>query len=200
MSISTDMKSPLRLLVYIHRERTVLDLCCGSGYGSEIISQRVAVLFRYIGVDYSMEALAYGRGNYPGSFVALDAHKLPFKDSTMDFIVFLEGIEHVLEPETVLRETYRVLKGGGVLIISTINGSYFPRKAMNHILGLLGKQGHKYVTSSHLREYSFREFYDLLRNQKGFELVNLTGENLVPSLVGDLLLYLTPKDLWSYVM
>ena len=160
----------------------------------------MAIPFHYIGADYSMEALAYGRSNYPGRFVALDAHKLPFKDSTMDFVVFLEGIEHVLKPEIVLRETDRVLKSGGVLIISTINGNYLPRKVVNHMLGLLGRQVRKRVTSSHLREYCFREFQYLLKNQMGFELVSFTGENLIPSFVGDLLLYLTPKELWSCAM
>jgi len=49
------------------------------------------------------------------------AEKIPFPDKSFDIITLLEVIEHVKEPNIVFKEIYRVLKDGGILIMSTPN-------------------------------------------------------------------------------
>lgn len=46
-----------------------------------------------------------------------DAHRLPFKDSTLDAVVSKDTLQHFLEPWVVIGEIYRVLKIGGQFII-----------------------------------------------------------------------------------
>ena len=46
---------------------------------------------------------------------------LPFKDGTFDYVVCIEGIEHLEAPHSLIRGFSRVLKEGGRLIISTPN-------------------------------------------------------------------------------
>jgi 2-polyprenyl-3-methyl-5-hydroxy-6-metoxy-1,4-benzoquinol methylase len=46
---------------------------------------------------------------------------LPFDDASFDFVVSVEGIEHLENPFLCVREFSRVLKPGGNLIISTPN-------------------------------------------------------------------------------
>jgi len=50
---------------------------------------------------------------------------LPFKDENFDAVICLEGIEHVLHPEKLFSELARVLKKGGLLVISTPNVQNF---------------------------------------------------------------------------
>ncbi len=45
-----------------------------------------------------------------------DGHVLPFKDNKFDIIFCLEVMEHVMNPDQVLRELLRVLKKNGMLI------------------------------------------------------------------------------------
>jgi len=50
---------------------------------------------------------------------------LPFTDENFDAVICLEGIEHVMHPEILFSELARVLKKGGLLIISTPNVQNF---------------------------------------------------------------------------
>jgi len=62
---------------------------------------------------------------YP-HYVQADMEKiLPFNDEEFDAVVCLEGIEHTMRPEALFSELSRVLKKGGLLIISTPNVQNF---------------------------------------------------------------------------
>ena len=50
----------------------------------------------------------------------LDA-MLPFKTASFDYVVCLEGIEHLENPHRLVREMNRVLKLGGKCVLSTPN-------------------------------------------------------------------------------
>ncbi|MBK6748889.1 MAG: class I SAM-dependent methyltransferase [Pyrinomonadaceae bacterium] len=47
--------------------------------------------------------------------------KLPYKDDSFDYIVCIEGLEHIENPANAIREFSRVLKSGGTLIASVPN-------------------------------------------------------------------------------
>lgn len=48
-----------------------------------------------------------------------DAGRLPFSTASFDGVIMQDVIEHLREPETVLREVARILKPGGFLYLST---------------------------------------------------------------------------------
>ena len=64
--------------------------------------------------------------------VRCDAHDLPFSNESFDVIVSLQVIEHLKKPESFFKETKRVLKKEGVLIISTPNPSGIPARVLKH--------------------------------------------------------------------
>ena len=66
--------------------------------------------YRYINLDVR----AFGAGE--PSLIG-DAHRLPFKDASLDVVVSKDTLEHFIEPWTVVREVDRVLKRGGRFII-----------------------------------------------------------------------------------
>lgn len=105
--------------------RRVLDVACGEGYGSWILSKSALDV---VGVDIAPEAITHAREKYVGpniKFVESSAAKLPFDDSAFDAVVSFETIEHHDLHREMLSEIKRVLKQDGLLIISSPNKQYY---------------------------------------------------------------------------
>ncbi|WP_242441383.1 class I SAM-dependent methyltransferase [Stenotrophomonas maltophilia] len=105
--------------------KRVLDVACGEGYGSRILSNAASSV---VGVDISAEAVAHAQGKYAcGSleFVEASAASLPFPDDSFDVVVSFETIEHHDQHEEMLSEIRRVLRPGGLLVLSSPNKQYY---------------------------------------------------------------------------
>lgn len=95
-------------------ERRVLDLGCGMGG----MLAELAEFGQVYGTDISQEALAHcsNRG-FRRVFRATGGH-LPFRDSTFDIVTAFDTIEHIPDDEQALSECARILKPGGLIVVS----------------------------------------------------------------------------------
>lgn len=99
--------------------RTVLDIACGEGYGSAMLAQAAA---KVTGVDISQEVIAHAQAKYRAGnldFRRGSCTAIPLQDACVDAVVSFETIEHHDQHLAMMREIKRVLKPGGVLIISS---------------------------------------------------------------------------------
>lgn len=106
---------------WIEPHHWVLETACGSGYGTQFLARAAA---RVVGADYSPLALAYARSTYPATnltFVQMDCHHIPLQSGIFDRVVSLEVFEHLQDSAAYLRECARVLRPGGLLLLSTPN-------------------------------------------------------------------------------
>lgn len=106
----------------------VLDLGCGAALVADQLSD---LPLRYVGLDYGGHHIEFaaqkGRtGPLTASFVRSDAEHLPFADASFDVVVWSEVIEHLMRPELAVWEVARVLRPGGVLVMTTNNASEMP--------------------------------------------------------------------------
>jgi len=105
--------------------KQVLDVACGEGYGSQILS---GVAASVIGVDIAAETVEHARGRYGSDrlrFVEASAALLPLEDASVDVVVSFETIEHHDQHEEMLSEIRRVLRPGGLLVMSSPNKQYY---------------------------------------------------------------------------
>jgi ubiquinone/menaquinone biosynthesis C-methylase UbiE len=103
------------------RGKDVLDIASGEGYGAALLSQ---VASSVIGVDVADEAVEHAARNYIRdslSFRKGDGSQLPISDSSVDVVVSFETIEHLYDHQRFLSEIRRVLRPGGLLILSCTN-------------------------------------------------------------------------------
>ena len=101
---------------------SVLDIACGAGYGSALLARRAA---RVTGADLSRAAVDHARDRYASianlEFREADCAALPFADASFDAVVSFETIEHIVAQEAFLDEVRRVLRPGGLAILSCPN-------------------------------------------------------------------------------
>lgn len=93
----------------------ILESGCGSGKWVIFLRRQG---HRIIGLDWSLEPLHRARQMDPSAeWVAGDAVRSPFQEGTFDVVISLGTLEHDRSgPETGLREVWRLLKPGGVLV------------------------------------------------------------------------------------
>lgn len=109
------------LLRHMGGARRILDIGSGEGYGASLIGGGGA---QVVGVDISIDAVSHaqrGYGQEGVSFLAMDAHRLGFRTETFDAVVSLQTIEHLSDLEKYLAEVARVVKPGGLFVVSTLN-------------------------------------------------------------------------------
>lgn len=114
----------LRILKrYKKSDARLLDLGCGIGLTLSILSQEFP---KSIGCDIDEKALRATRiilkeVGVKIPLVLYDGKILPFKDNSFDLVTLIEVIEHVEDPELMLKEIKRVLKPDGLLHVTTAN-------------------------------------------------------------------------------
>ena len=101
--------------------RRLLDIGCGSGEYATAMSSRFGVTELY-GIDMGEDAIrmAHGRGINAVNH-DLNNTPYPFDDNEFNLVYAGEIIEHLLSPDSLLEEIWRVLKSDGYCIISTPN-------------------------------------------------------------------------------
>lgn len=143
------------------KDKIVLDIGCGEGYGSYLLSKSA---IRVIGVDIAPEVIEHASTKYKAanlSFEIMDVAELKFDEDFADLVVSLQVIEHLPDELPFLREMARVLKKNGEAILSTPN-----RKTISP--GSLEP-----INPFHFREYTPFELQEVLSDF--FEEVKIHG-------------------------
>ncbi|MGB3894429.1 class I SAM-dependent methyltransferase [Mycolicibacter sinensis] len=97
----------------------VLEAGCGEGYGADLIARAAR---RVIGLDYDDAAVAHVRARYPRvEAIQGNLAALPLPDVAVDVVVNFQVIEHLWDQAQFIAECARVLRPGGLLMISTPN-------------------------------------------------------------------------------
>lgn len=102
----------------------ILDVATGTGRTLLALRAAGALDATLVGVDHSLRMLqeAYAdldsQGEPRASLIQGDAHRLMFSAARFDAVSCLEALEFMRDPRQAVREMVRVLKPGGVLLVS----------------------------------------------------------------------------------
>lgn len=160
----------------LKQNEKIIDLGCGTGYYLYLLSN-LPVKLNLTGCDNDVKALVEAKNSLSKNikFIPGDLHKMPFKRNFFDKAVASEVLEHLENNTLALREIFRVLKPGGVLVISVPNQSYpFLWDPINwflqHFFNTHIKNGFfSGFWSGHLRLYKAEDLVAIIR-KAGFKV------------------------------
>lgn len=163
-------------------QKKVADIGCGGGILSCAMAVRGADV---LGVDLGEENLKAGEihaqrtGIDNVSFACVAVEELAKEQAgSFDVVTCMEMLEHVPDPQAVVRACFELLKPNGICVLSTINRnpkSYlFAIVGAEYVLGLVDKgthDFHKFITPAEL---------DRMAIESGFERFDMTGLHYNP--------------------
>lgn len=128
-------------------DRKILDIACGEGYGSYLMSTWGAK--HVIGMDISSEAINNAKRKFKNDNLEYKlgsvSEMAQYEDHTFDLIISLETIEHLINPEEMLVHMKRLIKPDGIIIISCPNDYlYYPTEETSN--------------PYHVKKYKFQDF------------------------------------------
>ncbi len=110
-------------LKYIKTGQHLVDLGCGNGRFHEFINKHKKV--RYTGIDNNSLLLNKANKAFPKtSFIKGDLLKIPIQNAKIDTVVSIAAFHHIPSiklKEKAINEIARILKKGGILIITAWN-------------------------------------------------------------------------------
>jgi ubiquinone/menaquinone biosynthesis C-methylase UbiE len=102
-----------RIMKFIFPPAKILEVGCGTGNVSSFLAQKGYIV---TGCELYSEAINM---SWPGFLkVQGDANNLPFKDTSFDIVGLFDMIEHFQDDTTPLKEAIRVLKKGGIIVVT----------------------------------------------------------------------------------
>jgi 2-polyprenyl-3-methyl-5-hydroxy-6-metoxy-1,4-benzoquinol methylase len=149
------------LLAHVSAGARVLDVGCGEG---RFAAALVHIGARPVGIDVAVEPLRRARKRHP----ELDLRQVPadgawpLQDASFDTVWAGEVIEHVADTAGWLSELRRVLRSGGVLLLSTPDHGRL--QMLRWALAPRVFDAHFNPRADHLRFYTRRTLTELLED------------------------------------
>lgn len=134
----------------ISKNKVVLDIASGEGYGSYLLSKKASYVY---GVDIDEKSIIHAQNKYSGisnlKYCTGSASAIPLADESVDIVVSFETIEHHDKHDEMMKEVKRVLKKDGFLFISSPEKSIYKKRDPKN--------------EFHIKELLLEEFQELLK-------------------------------------
>jgi SAM-dependent methyltransferase len=183
---------PKNMGVYIYRQKSLqffqkynkakkplklLDIGCHDG---EFALKLRLAGYDVTGIDISRLRVANTKAKGIKAFLGSAEKKYPFKDDSFDAAFAGDIIEHLYDTDFFIKETRRILKPGGVFVITTPNLASLSNR-VRLVLGKLPvgseiKLGRN--NAGHIRNYTFPALEEQLKEHK-FKVIKKLSSNII---------------------
>jgi len=149
----------------LDRKLRVLDVGCAAGFFLRIMSEKG---HEVAGIELSAEIATHAKEHlgvdavHVGTLDDVPADHPKIIEGSFDLVTMWDVVEHVPDPQSLLRRARKLLKPTGKLVLETQNVS-------SSFAKLLGRRWHHYKHAEHLYHFN-RETIRTLLGQAGFEI------------------------------
>jgi len=176
---------------FIPEGSKVLDIGCNDGKMRDFLKNPV-----YYGVDINKNQISeLNDKGIKAKQADLNKNELPFKNEKFDFVLLLDILEHVVNPQKLLLDAKKRLKEDGKIIVSLPNDYHI----LNKIRFVLNKHitQDPFAPYGHLHYFPIKSGEKFLRNN-GFEILIVTylipiKPKLIPQSIKKILSHISPQ-------
>ena len=162
ISPSDSVKNKILLKIIknnVKAQTTFLDLGCGAGTFSKLLSTRYAI----VSLDISVPSLKHAKQQGLSGLVLADAEKLPFSDHVFNAVLIKDLLEHLQDDVSALNETMRICNQHSVVIMYVPND--LNERTISFESLLLKFTGYSIDNDvGHIRRYNKKGFTKLLHS------------------------------------
>jgi 2-polyprenyl-3-methyl-5-hydroxy-6-metoxy-1,4-benzoquinol methylase len=148
---------------------SILECGCSTGFLSR---QLAAGGSRVVGIEIDTEAAEQAR-QFCARVLSLDLNRPGWSNAMgerFDLVTYGDVLEHLLEPQAVLRETKNVLAPGGRVLISLPNIAYWTMR-VKLLMGKFEYESMGLLDYTHLRFFTFHTARKMVE-QAGYRIVH----------------------------
>lgn len=164
-----------------NKRMTILDDGCGKGELGSALSK----LGFTIGIDPASRRVPEWKNTVKTTFLSAAGEALPLRDESIDVIISQQVIEHVEDVDQYLNEAYRVLKKGGILVISFPNKvfpieghsklpfiTYLPQSLFQKIMNAFAKRDYR------VNRFTYKSIFKTIKSLGFGRIYDTTSEVL----------------------
>jgi SAM-dependent methyltransferase/uncharacterized protein YbaR (Trm112 family) len=174
-----------RLKAGIRNPRALLvDVGCGRAEFLEYLEKGPRPSWRYLGVEPSKSQIGQRLVRKPGvGIVRAAGENLPLPDMCADAVLLKEVLDHSWDPYQLLKECYRILRPGGVFVLSVTNDKSYYKRVLPSVNALRKARQHDHL------EFFGPEELEVLMRTAPYDQVRLDTYNFLklPTLLERLL-------------
>jgi len=161
----------------IGKNRTVLEVGCSTGYVSSKLKENNCCVY---GIEMEPEAARATRKHCEDVINAdiEKIEKLPYSPEQFDAILFGDVLEHMRNPEAVLKKLKPYLKNEGFIVVSLPNIAYWSIR-LKILMGKFEYTQHGIMDSTHLRFFNYKSAKKLLEDS-GYRIIE---QDYVPPMI-----------------
>jgi len=138
----------------------LLDVGCGEGFFLFNASKAGYIVK---GIELSQDAAAYARSEFGLDVEAKSFEELRFSENHFDVVTLWQVLEHVPFPLIIIKEIHRILKPGGMLVITTPDIGGVPAKIL--------KKRWWCITRLHINQFTTKTLTNIIKNA-GFKNIS----------------------------
>lgn len=152
--------------------RRLLDIGCGYGF---FLKKMAEGGWQVEGIEVSKPGREYARSKLGLHIHARPVESMAFPENRFDVATLFYVIEHVYDPQRLLKEVHRILNPGGMLLLRWPHSTPVVK-----VMGPLSKRYDVYHTPYHLYDFNPKTIKQLLL-QTGFrEVESMIGGHTLP--------------------
>ncbi len=182
----------------------ILDVGCNGGF---LVARLQAIGYIAAGCDISAEAINYGQSQGREGLRVCALPNLPYADSQFDAVLCLDTLEHIQDDELAIKEINRILKRGGLTIITAPAfmwlwglqdeiSHHFRRYTKSELLAKIQAAGFSIERVSYFNFFLFLPIYLVRQLSKIMPLPRRSDFDINNKLVNYILQYIFLLEIW----